>query len=183
MRSWRHGCWRCVPTISALIVGATLGCSPEPAPTAPAPAAAPLTPTAASTPPQRAQLRPTVAAPAEPTAETRVPPIVQERPAPEGARPISVEADAVPDIGKAPLVVHFDARVDAGADSYECEWDFGDGTTATGNPVEHEFTAPGSYTVKVHVTTSGGATGSYPVGVEVDAPVDETGDDADLTED
>lgn len=86
---------------------------------------------------------------------------------------MTVEADAVPDIGKAPLRVRFEARVEAGGDSYTCNWEFGDGGSAAGNPVEHEFTAPGSFTTRVRATTARGAAGSYEVGVQVDPPAEE----------
>jgi len=39
------------------------------------------------------------------------------------------------------------------------QWDFGDGTTASGPVVEHTYTRPWSYTVALTVTDSGGAVG------------------------
>lgn len=39
-------------------------------------------------------------------------------------------------------------------------WDFGDGASATGNPVAHAYGAAGSYTVTCAVTDAGGATGT-----------------------
>ena len=40
------------------------------------------------------------------------------------------------------------------------QWDFGDGGTASGATVEHTYTTPWRYTVKLTVTDSGGAIGS-----------------------
>ncbi|MEZ5067605.1 MAG: PKD domain-containing protein [Bacteroidia bacterium] len=39
-------------------------------------------------------------------------------------------------------------------------WDFGDGTTGSGNNVSHHYTAPGSYTVTVTSTSASGCTGT-----------------------
>lgn len=39
-------------------------------------------------------------------------------------------------------------------------WDFGDGTTGTGDTVTHTFTTPGTYNVTLHVTVPGGCSGS-----------------------
>jgi hypothetical protein len=48
------------------------------------------------------------------------------------------------------LDVSFTARGQSG----DCTWDFGDGTTGTGNPVEHVYAADGTY----DVTATCGAT-------------------------
>ncbi|ROP37088.1 PKD domain-containing protein [Saccharothrix texasensis] len=40
------------------------------------------------------------------------------------------------------------------------EWDFGDGTTATGRQVEHRFAADGDYAVRMDVTSADGRTGT-----------------------
>jgi len=178
----RRACLR--RPLCAIIIGALLGCSPEPPPPAPEPTRAPpVTPTAARPVAARVIRRPTVPAPVERAAENGIPPPAGDEAAGDDARPVTVDTDAVPDIGKAPLRVQFEARVDAGGDGYTCAWDFGDGNTATGNPVEHEFTAPGSYTTQVRVTTDSGATASYGVGVQVDPPLDEHVDDGERLED
>ncbi|HPH86598.1 MAG TPA: PKD domain-containing protein, partial [Ferruginibacter sp.] len=39
-------------------------------------------------------------------------------------------------------------------------WDFGDGTTGTGDTVTHTFLLPGTYTVTMHVTLAGGCNGT-----------------------
>jgi len=45
-------------------------------------------------------------------------------------------------------------RSEGAVDSYE--WDFGDGTTATGRSVKHAFEEPGAYTVELTVSGPGG---------------------------
>jgi PKD repeat protein len=64
----------------------------------------------------------------------------------------------VPKQGPAPLAVEgFVLDLPAGETA---EWDFGDGTTATGENVTHTFESPGTYTVKVR---AGAATGEETV--------------------
>lgn len=49
------------------------------------------------------------------------------------------------------------------------EWDFGDGTRATGDVVAHTWTAPGTYAVRLTVRDDDGAAGTTVVPVEVGA--------------
>jgi len=93
-----------------------------------------------------------------------------------------------PTSGIAPLTVNFD-----GSGSYDPDgeivsyyWDFGDGTTDSGESVSHTFRDPGVYTVTLTVTDDQGATGSDTIeisagsgsGLEIEAedmPVKTTG--------
>src|SRR5438445_7374315 len=45
----------------------------------------------------------------------------------------------------------FTATVSGGTPSYTYSWNFGDGSTASGNPVNHVYPQPNSYTVKLLV--------------------------------
>ena len=45
--------------------------------------------------------------------------------------------------------VQFDGACSANATSYA--WDFGDGTSTTGNPVKHKYTTSATYSVKLTV--------------------------------
>lgn len=53
----------------------------------------------------------------------------------------------------APLLVSFKATVPAG---YRVDWDFGDGTRASGAELEHVFYRPQNYTINVQVSDSAG---------------------------
>ncbi|WP_299369067.1 PKD domain-containing protein [uncultured Tateyamaria sp.] len=79
----------------------------------------------------------------------------------------SPSVDAGPDrdvpVGAAHDVVVFDASdaVDADGHGLSIQWDFGDGTTASGAIVRHAYSAPGSYTVTVTASdTTGLSSGS-----------------------
>jgi glucose/arabinose dehydrogenase len=78
-------------------------------------------------------------------------------------RPVPVvEADTL--FGSAPMTVEFDASesFDPEGGPITYEWDFGDGSTATGPNATHEFTGEGivSYVATLSVTDTAGATGS-----------------------
>lgn len=76
--------------------------------------------------------------------------------------------------GAAPATVSFDASGSSTSSgsitSYT--WDFGDGSTGTGETVEHTFTENKSYTVKLTITTSGGQTGGTSRTVRIMDPSD-----------
>jgi cytochrome c len=83
---------------------------------------------------------------------------------------LDLDIDADPDIGRAPLTVHFSAVLanePPGTLSYE--WDFGDGAHATGNPTTHTYTAAGEYTATLTVADSTGQRGDSDVEIQVDA--------------
>lgn len=62
----------------------------------------------------------------------------------------------------ATLKCNFDASASSDPDGSvaKWQWDFGDGTTATGKTTAHTYAKKGSYTVKLTVTDNGGATSS-----------------------
>ena len=74
---------------------------------------------------------------------------------------------ATPETGEAPLTVSFDAGASDDTDGtiVSYEWDYGDGTTGTGEMASRDYDAAGSYTVTLMVTDDLGATGSatYPL--------------------
>ena len=55
-----------------------------------------------------------------------------------------------------PVTVEFDANVQ-GDTPLTYEWDFGDGSTATGREVEHTYTEPGTYTVTLTASNAAGS--------------------------
>jgi PKD repeat protein len=77
---------------------------------------------------------------------------------------------ANPISGKAPLTVRFtDASTGAPTG---WSWDFGDGNTSTGENPVHVYTEPGSYTVRLEASNSGGSnteTKSYYITVNPEA--------------
>jgi PKD repeat protein len=62
-----------------------------------------------------------------------------------------------PSSGYSPLLVHFEAHTsDATSASLSYEWAFGDGTTAIGSIVDHEFTGTGQISIRLTVTDAEG---------------------------
>jgi len=60
--------------------------------------------------------------------------------------------------GPVPLTVNFDGSysIDQEDNIVAYDWDFGDGTTGSGEKVTHTFTSPGEYPVKLRVTDGAG---------------------------
>ena len=85
-------------------------------------------------------------------------------------RPPTADVTATPDPAQTSEQITFDAGgssdADGSIDSYE--WDFGDGTTATGQTPTHSYSDSGSYDVTLTVADDDGATDSttYTVTVE-----------------
>ena len=69
---------------------------------------------------------------------------------------------ANPTSGVAPLVVSFNASNSSDSDGsiISYAWDFKDGSTGSGQTINHTFSSIGSYSVKLTVTDDKGATGS-----------------------
>ena len=79
---------------------------------------------------------------------------------------VSAQATAALARGAAPLVVAFDASgttADAAVVAYD--WDFGDGSGASGVTASHEYAAAGSYVATLTVTDANGETGMATVEV------------------
>ncbi len=53
-----------------------------------------------------------------------------------------------------PASIQFTATVSGGISPYSYAWNFGDGSTGTGNPVTHTFSTVGTFTVSCTVTDS-----------------------------
>lgn len=74
-----------------------------------------------------------------------------------------------PTSGEAPLFVKAEASqsFDPDGDSLSFSWDFGDGTSAEGQSVEHRYDAEGEYLLTLTVTDSRGLSTSVKVPIQV----------------
>jgi PKD repeat protein len=75
-----------------------------------------------------------------------------------------------PDISDGTNVVHFDATPSTGQGTLTYDWTWGDGTAPSpngGKLINHTFSAPGTYVVRLTVTDSTGATATTTVNVPV----------------
>jgi PKD repeat protein len=83
----------------------------------------------------------------------------------------TVAATADPKTGTAPLLVAFSANgADPEGQAMTYAWDFGDGGTSLRQNPDHTYTEPGTYTAKVTVKDSKGATGTATVQIVVASP-------------
>jgi PKD repeat protein len=86
-----------------------------------------------------------------------------------GNRAPTVQLTATPTSGKAPLTVAFSAAgSDPDGDALTYRYDFGDGSKPeTGRTPTHKYSKVGTYTARVTVTDTGGATGTATVQITV----------------
>ena len=93
-------------------------------------------------------------------------------PAPSPNTPPVASFIVTPLSGDIPLSVAADARASSDTDGTisRFEWDFGDGESATGAQVTHEYTASGEFTVLLTVTDNDGASASTARTVTANAP-------------
>jgi thermolysin metallopeptidase-like protein/PKD domain-containing protein/nidogen-like len=101
--------------------------------------------------------------PAQPYVETETltipPPVTDLHLVLSCNRPPTAAFVVEPASGEAPLTVTVDASESTDAEGIASySWDFGDGTEAAGVTASHTFTEPGTYTVRLTVTDTGGAT-------------------------
>jgi parallel beta-helix repeat protein len=85
--------------------------------------------------------------------------------------PLALAVRAVSNVvnGTAPLSVHFTANVVGGTTPYVYHWDFGDGATTLSADIMHTYSGTGSYTAKLAVSDSAGASDQGVVTISVKA--------------
>ncbi|MFZ4057034.1 MAG: PKD domain-containing protein [Ferruginibacter sp.] len=60
-----------------------------------------------------------------------------------------------------PVIFRDTTTLDPGVYSYKWNWDFGDGTTSTEHFPVHQYTTPGTYTVRFSITTNVGCVSNF----------------------
>jgi PKD repeat protein len=96
----------------------------------------------------------------------------------DGGRPNQAPvADASAEIHGFELTADGGASTDSDGNIASWAWNFGDGSTATGQQATHTYAAPGTYTVTLTVTDDEGATAQDTVEVEAAAPAEFAADD------
>ncbi len=87
---------------------------------------------------------------------------------PETTKPLTVSiVPPTESEGFAPLTVLLRASTPTGIEIDQYQWDFGDGTSAFGAPVEHTYVEPGAYAVTLTVTTEDGRSASASLAISV----------------
>ena len=83
--------------------------------------------------------------------------------------PLALAVRAVSSVvnGTAPLSVHFTASVVGGTAPYDYHWDLGDGATTLSADATHTYSGAGSYTAKLVVSDSAGASDKGAVTISV----------------
>ena len=86
-------------------------------------------------------------------------------------QPVTVDASANQTTANPGELVVFDGFASTDEDGFieTYEWDFGDGTTATGDMVDHTYSSTGSYTVTFTATDDDGASATDTVNVTIEA--------------
>lgn len=96
------------------------------------------------------------------------PPVGSSLAAALAGSPLTLFPLTTPSDGGTPLLVNASVSVESGTGSGEAiNWNFGDGTTAIGAVVSHDFTRTGYYNVSVTATDSGANSGSAVTTVRV----------------
>jgi outer membrane protein assembly factor BamB len=90
-----------------------------------------------------------------------------------GNQPPGAEFTADPTKGALPLMVFFDASVSFDPDGtiVSYDWDFGDGTSDSGNPISHEYIDTGTFTVTLVVTDNKGEESEASTTIEVNRTI------------
>jgi PKD repeat protein len=96
--------------------------------------------------------------------------IVFQTPVPVTSVPLVVKLSATPLRGMSPLSVTFNALVSGGVQPYIVNFNFGDGTSAEGQQLIHQFTQAGSYNVTVSATDQSGNVSLAWIMVHVTSP-------------
>jgi hypothetical protein len=88
---------------------------------------------------------------APPSPAVTQPAAIPSPPAP--APPLALSCQADPRSGDAPLTVRFTAFPSGGTGSYDFQWQFGDGATATSRRAAHTYLSPGVHPAALAVTS------------------------------
>jgi len=80
---------------------------------------------------------------------------------------VIIWAEAKPTNGAAPLAVAFSVDPPDGVSDPVYSWQFGDGSSGTGQSVSHTFDKPGIYRVLLKVTNASGALGQDELRIKV----------------